>query len=98
MLPAALVPKQTPKARRNSDTETTCPDGGTSDSATVDQLDHVDAALQFMDTSGIDKAAFVGNSMGATSMRFATVRPGRVSRLITVGSPTPGPKLFSAGH
>ena len=74
------------------------PGWGGSDAVTVDRLDHVDTALQFMDALGIDKAAFVGNSMGgATSMRFATEHPDRISHLVTMGPPTPGPKLFAAG-
>lgn len=74
------------------------PGWGQSDAATVDRLDHVEAALQFMDALGIEKAAFVGNSMGgATSMRFATEHPDRISHLVTMGPPTPGPKLFAAG-
>lgn len=74
------------------------PGWGESDAATVDQLDHVEAALQFLDTLGIEKAAFVGNSMGgATSMRFATEHPDRISHLVTMGPPTPGPKLFGPG-
>ncbi|MGD9798638.1 MAG: alpha/beta fold hydrolase [Acidimicrobiia bacterium] len=74
------------------------PGWGRSDAATVDRLDHVEAALQFLDAVGVDKAAFVGNSMGgATSMRFATEHPDRISHLITMGPPTPGPRLFSPG-
>lgn len=74
------------------------PGWGASDAATVDQLDHVEAALQFLDALGIEKAAFVGNSMGgATSLRFAVEHPDRISHLITMGPPSPGPKLFSAG-
>ncbi|MBN9425544.1 MAG: alpha/beta fold hydrolase [Burkholderiales bacterium] len=74
------------------------PGWGESDAVTVDRLDHVEAARQFLDALGIDKAAFVGNSMGgATSLRFATTYPARISHLITMGPPTPGPRLFSAG-
>jgi 2-hydroxy-6-oxonona-2,4-dienedioate hydrolase len=75
------------------------PGWGESDACTVDRLDHVEAARQFLDTLGIEKAAFVGNSMGGqTSIRFATVYPERITHLITMGAPLgKGPTLFGAG-
>ncbi|MFE6974459.1 alpha/beta fold hydrolase [Streptomyces sp. NPDC057682] len=76
------------------------PGWGESDAATVDRLDHVDAAIQFMDTLGIDRAAFVGNSMGGqTSLRLATEHPERITHLITMGPPVGMrlPTLFGAG-
>jgi 2-hydroxy-6-oxonona-2,4-dienedioate hydrolase len=75
------------------------PGWGESDAATVDRLDHVDAAIQFMDAVGIEKAAFVGNSMGGqTSMRLATEHPDRISHLVTMGPPVGMiPTLFGAG-
>ncbi|MGW2595074.1 alpha/beta fold hydrolase [Streptomyces sp. NPDC001515] len=76
------------------------PGWGESDAATVDRLDHVDAAIQFMDTLGIDKAAFVGNSMGGqTSLRLATEHPERITHLVTMGPPVGMrlPTLFGAG-
>src|SRR5690606_19526562 len=64
------------------------PGWGGSDPATVDRLDHVDAAVQFLDALGIDRAAFVGNSMGGqTSLRLATEHPDRISHLVTMGPP-----------
>jgi len=75
------------------------PGWGDSDAVTTDRLDHVEAALQFMDALGIEKAAFVGNSMGGqTSLRFATEHPDRITHLVTMGAP-PGrvPTLFGAG-
>lgn len=72
------------------------PGWGDSDAVTVDRLDHVDAALQFLDTLGIERAAFVGNSMGGqTSLRLAAENPERVTHLVTMGAP-PGriPTLF----
>ncbi|ROO87409.1 2-hydroxy-6-oxonona-2,4-dienedioate hydrolase [Actinocorallia herbida] len=75
------------------------PGWGDSDACTVDRLDHVDAAIQFMDALGIDRAAFVGNSMGGqTSLRLAVQHPDRISHLVTMGPPvTMAPKLFGPG-
>ncbi|WP_269502321.1 alpha/beta fold hydrolase [Burkholderia sp. IMCC1007] len=75
------------------------PGWGQSDAATVGQLDHVDAAIQFMDTLGIERAAFVGNSMGGqTSLRLATEHPDRITHLVTMGPPIGRmPTLFGAG-
>jgi pimeloyl-ACP methyl ester carboxylesterase len=45
--------------------------------------------LSFMDQEGIEKASFVGNSMGgAVAMRMAIEHPGRVERLALLGAPT----------
>lgn len=73
------------------------PGWGESDAATVDQLDHVDAAIGFLDALGIAKAAFVGNSMGGqTAIRLAITHPDRITHLVTMGSPIgPHPTLFS---
>lgn len=75
------------------------PGWGDSDAATVDRLDHVDAAVQFLDALGIEKAAFVGNSMGGqTSLRLATEHPDRITHLVTMGPPvTRAPALFAPG-
>lgn len=75
------------------------PGWGASDPCTVERLDHVDAAIQLLDVLGIEKAVFVGNSMGgATSLRRAAERPDRVSHLIAMGAPSDlRPKLFSPG-
>ncbi|MEU6416824.1 alpha/beta fold hydrolase [Streptomyces spiralis] len=75
------------------------PGWGESDQATVDRLDHVDAAIQFLDALDIPRAAFVGNSMGGqTSLRLATEHPGRISHLVTMGPPVGRmPSLFGAG-
>ncbi|OXJ28225.1 alpha/beta hydrolase [Burkholderia sp. HI2714] len=75
------------------------PGWGQSDPATVEQLDHVDAAIQFMDALGIERAAFVGNSMGGqTSLRLATEHPERITHLVTMGPPVGRmPTLFGAG-
>ena len=75
------------------------PGWGDSDAATVDRLDHVDAAVQFLDALGIGKAAFVGNSMGGqTSLRLATEHPDRITHLVTMGPPVGRiPSLFGPG-
>lgn len=53
--------------------------------------DPVEAVKQLADTMDIDKAAFVGNSMGgATSILFTAEYPERVSHLITMGVGGPG--------
>jgi 2-hydroxy-6-oxonona-2,4-dienedioate hydrolase len=45
------------------------------------------ALLGFMDALGLEKAAFLGNSMGgAASLSFAVEHPERVSHLVTMGS------------
>lgn len=74
------------------------PGWGESDPVTVDRLDHVDAVIQFLDTLGIEKAAFVGNSMGGhTCLRLATLRPERMTHLVTMGPPIGRvPTLFGA--
>ncbi|MGW6659684.1 alpha/beta fold hydrolase [Rhodococcus sp. NPDC055024] len=72
------------------------PGWGKSDSVTYDRRDHAVAAVQFMDALGIDKAVFVGNSMGGTTtLRMATEHPDRVSHVITMGAGTATPKLFT---
>ncbi|MEX0427689.1 alpha/beta fold hydrolase [Nocardioides sp. DS6] len=75
------------------------PGWGASDPVDFATLDHVDVAVQLLDALGIEKAAFVGNSMGGhTSIRLASERPERVSHLITMGPPLQmGPFLFGAG-
>ncbi|MER2135017.1 MAG: alpha/beta hydrolase [Arthrobacter sp.] len=63
------------------------PGWGRSDAVTADERDHVEAAVQLLDALGIEKAAFIGNSMGGmTSIRFAMEHPDRISHLITMGS------------
>ena len=43
--------------------------------------------LSFMDALGIEKAAFVGNSMGgAATLSFAVEYPDRISHIVTMGS------------
>lgn len=75
------------------------PGWGESDPVTKEERDHAKAAVQLLDALGIDKAAFVGNSMGGiTTLRLATEYPERVSHVITMGPGSgPQPKLFSPG-
>ncbi|MCX6413333.1 MAG: alpha/beta hydrolase [Actinobacteria bacterium] len=74
------------------------PGWGQSDGVTFEERDHVGATLQLMDTLGIEKAAFVGNSMGGmTALRFAIQYPDRISHLVTMGPGAPGVKLFGFG-
>lgn len=74
------------------------PGWGRSDAVTVQERDHVKAALELLDALEIDKAAFIGNSMGgATTLRFATQHQERMSHLITMGAGSPGPVLFGFG-
>jgi 2-hydroxy-6-oxonona-2,4-dienedioate hydrolase len=57
--------------------------------------DHVQSLIDFMDAVGVDRAALVGNSMGGiTSISVAALFPERVSHLIAMGSPSPGPNYF----
>ncbi|WGY00411.1 alpha/beta hydrolase [Nocardioides sp. QY071] len=52
------------------------------------------AIVQLMDALGIERAAFVGNSMGGgVGMIMATKHPDRVSHLITMGSGVWGPAV-----
>jgi 2-hydroxy-6-oxonona-2,4-dienedioate hydrolase len=52
--------------------------------------DGVEALKQLADSMGIEKAAYVGNSMGGgASLRFTAEYPARVSHLITMGLGNP---------
>jgi 2-hydroxy-6-oxonona-2,4-dienedioate hydrolase len=74
------------------------PGWGESDAVSFEDRDHVEAAREFMDALGIEKAAFVGNSMGGmTAIRFAIKYSERISHLITMGPGAPGVKLFGYG-
>ena len=73
------------------------PGWGASDAVTRDEVDHAKAAVELLDALGIERAAFVGNSMGGiTTLRLATEHPERVSHVITMGpgsGPQPKPVL-----
>jgi 2-hydroxy-6-oxonona-2,4-dienedioate hydrolase len=54
------------------------------------------AVKVLLDELGIEKVALVGNSLGgATSVGFAAQYPDRVSRLITMGTPSPGMNVYT---
>lgn len=75
------------------------PGWGKSHAVSYEDRDHVTSAVQLLDALGIEKAAFVGNSMGgATSLKVAARYPDRVSHVITMGSGAPGPRMFSPGN
>ncbi|MCX4457416.1 alpha/beta fold hydrolase [Streptomyces sp. NBC_01728] len=76
------------------------PGWGRSDTVEGEERDHTAVAIQFLDELGIEKAAFVGNSMGGmTALRLAALHPDRVSHLVTMGAPAGkgGPCLFGPG-
>lgn len=75
------------------------PGWGDSDPVKPQERDHVQTALELMDALGLEKAAFVGNSMGgATSLKVAARHPDRVSHVISMGAGAPGPRIFSPGN
>jgi pimeloyl-ACP methyl ester carboxylesterase len=52
----------------------------------------------FLDTLGLEKAHFVGNSMGGgTSLKTAIHYPDRVGRLVLMGAAGQGASLFTTG-
>jgi 2-hydroxy-6-oxonona-2,4-dienedioate hydrolase len=58
--------------------------------------DQAETMRQLMDTMGIDRAAYVGNSMGGgISLAVTAMYPERVSHLITMGSGAPGMNYLS---
>lgn len=74
------------------------PGWGQSYSALPTERDHVQTALEFLDALDIERAAFVGNSLGGlTGIRFAIEHAERQSHLIAMGAAVSGSKLFSAG-
>ncbi|MET8408486.1 alpha/beta hydrolase [Streptomyces sp. NPDC005195] len=76
------------------------PGWGESDTQTAETgRDHTATLIDFLDEVGIERAALVGNSMGGmTAISTAIRHPDRVSHLVTMGAPCPGPNLFSAGN
>lgn len=74
------------------------PGWGDSDEVDFATYDPVRAVVEFLDALGIEKAAFVGNSMGGhTSLRMTIEHQDRVSHLITMGPPIQmKPFLFGA--
>ncbi|MFF3520296.1 alpha/beta fold hydrolase [Streptomyces albidoflavus] len=63
------------------------PGWGDSDAQATEEMDHDATLVEFLDALGLEKAALVGNSMGAhTAVRFATLHPGRITHLVTMGA------------
>jgi 2-hydroxy-6-oxonona-2,4-dienedioate hydrolase len=75
------------------------PGWGGSHPARVRERDHAETLLEILDALAIDRAAVVGNSMGAvTSLAFAARHPERVSHVVTMGAAAVGqPMMFSPG-
>jgi 2-hydroxy-6-oxonona-2,4-dienedioate hydrolase len=75
------------------------PGFGQSDAVEPGTGNHPLALKLFMDELGIEKAAFVGNSMGgAATLGFAVEYPDRISHIVTMGSaPIGGMTLFQPG-
>jgi len=63
------------------------PGWGDSDAVATKDMDHDVTLVEFLDALGLEKAALVGNSMGAhTAIRFATLHPERITHLVTMGA------------
>lgn len=71
---------------------------GQSDPVSFQERDNTEAVKLFMDALDIDRAAFVGNSLGGMiSLRMAVHYPSRVSHVITMGSGSGGVKITAPG-
>jgi 2-hydroxy-6-oxonona-2,4-dienedioate hydrolase len=71
------------------------PGWGKSQAVTYDKRDNSGVLAEFLEALGIQKAAFIGNSMGGSScIRLAYERPELVSHLITMGSSAGVPGIF----
>jgi 2-hydroxy-6-oxonona-2,4-dienedioate hydrolase len=63
------------------------PGWGDSDAVATHDMDHDKDLVELLDALGIERAALVGNSMGAhTAIRFATLHPERITHLVTMGA------------
>lgn len=63
------------------------PGWGDSSAVRTTEMDHDIDLVAFLDVLGLERAALVGNSMGAhTAIRFATLHPERVTHLVTMGA------------
>ena len=71
------------------------PGWGKSQAVHYEQRDNSGALAEFLEALGIERAAFVGNSMGGSScIRLAYERPELVTHLITMGSSAGVPGIF----
>lgn len=60
--------------------------------------DQPEAIRQLMETLGIERATFVGNSMGGMiSLRVTALYPEKITHLITMGSGAPGVNVMAPG-
>lgn len=86
-----------PLAETNRVLAVDMPGWGQSDTQTDEGgRDHPANLVALLDHLGIEKAALVGNSMGGMTSVMTTIRfPERVSHLVTMGSPAPGPDIFA---
>jgi 2-hydroxy-6-oxonona-2,4-dienedioate hydrolase len=77
----------------------TMPGWGESSPQTVETgRNQIEAMRQLMDTLGIERATYVGNSMGGgISLRMLATYPERVTHLITMGSAAPGVNIMAPG-
>ena len=76
------------------------PGWGDSDPVATVDMDHGRDLVALLDALGLERAALVGNSMGAhTAIRHATLHPQRITHLVTMGASLGrGPaSLFGAG-
>jgi len=63
------------------------PGWGDSDAVATKDMDHDKDLIEILDALGLERAALVGNSMGAhTAVRFATLHPERITHLVTMGA------------
>ncbi|ABW12315.1 alpha/beta hydrolase fold [Parafrankia sp. EAN1pec] len=63
------------------------PGWGDSAAVATKEMDHDADLVGFLDVLGLEKVALVGNSMGAhTAIRFATLHPGQITHLVTMGA------------
>jgi 2-hydroxy-6-oxonona-2,4-dienedioate hydrolase len=71
---------------------------GGSDPVKYNERDNAEGIIQFIEALGIEKAALVGNSLGAMmALRVAVRRPELVTHVITMGSGSGGVKIFQPG-
>ncbi|HBZ43528.1 MAG TPA: alpha/beta hydrolase [Maritimibacter sp.] len=73
------------------------PGWGKSQAVSYEERNNSAALAEFLEALGIEKAAFVGNSMGGAScIRLSYERPDLVSHLITMGAFAGAPSIYEA--
>lgn len=74
------------------------PGWGASSPSTWQERDHPRAVIELMDTLGIERATFIGNSMGGgTTIRLGYEYPERVDKLVTMGASSGATATFGPG-